>query len=85
MSKIKIYELADKLGVERKELLSKAQEFGISAKSTSKTLSDAEVLKLENIYKKSDISEPVLISHRANLPSFLAYTLYQYTNMKQIK
>ena len=57
MSKIKIYELADKLGVERKELLSKAQEFGISAKSTSKTLSDAEVLKLENIYKKSDISE----------------------------
>ncbi|WP_201011955.1 translation initiation factor IF-2 N-terminal domain-containing protein, partial [Lactococcus lactis] len=25
MSKIKIYELADKLGVERKELLSKAQ------------------------------------------------------------
>ncbi|MCT0059807.1 translation initiation factor 2, partial [Lactococcus lactis subsp. lactis] len=47
MSKIKIYELADKLGVERKELLSKAQEFGISAKSTSKSLSDAEVLKLE--------------------------------------
>ena len=52
MSKIKIYELADKLGVERKELLSKAQEFGISAKSTSKSLSDAEVLKLENFYKK---------------------------------
>lgn len=51
MSKIKIYELADKLGVERKELLSKAQEFGISAKSTSKSLSDAELLKLENIYK----------------------------------
>ena len=59
MSKIKIYELADKLGVERKELLSKAQEFGISAKSTSKSLSDAEVLKLENIYKKSDISEVI--------------------------
>ncbi|WP_251904831.1 translation initiation factor IF-2 N-terminal domain-containing protein [Lactococcus lactis] len=59
MSKIKIYELADKLGVERKELLSKAQEFGISAKSTSKSLSDAELLKLENIYKKSDISEVI--------------------------
>ena len=59
MSKIKIYELADKLGVERNELLSKAQEFGISAKSTSKSLSDAEVLKLENIYKKSDISEVI--------------------------
>lgn len=59
MSKIKIYELADKLGVERKELLSKAQEFGISAKSTSKSLSDAEVLKLENFYKKSDTSEVV--------------------------
>ena len=59
MSKIKIYELADKLGVERKELLSKAQEFGISAKSTSKSLSDAEVLKLENIYKKSDISKVI--------------------------
>ena len=57
MSKIKIYELADKLGVERKELLSKAQEFGISAKSTSKSLSDAEVLKLENFYKKSDTPE----------------------------
>lgn len=59
MSKIKIYELADKLGVERKELLSKAQEFGISAKSTSKSLSDAEVLKLENFYKKSDAQEVV--------------------------
>lgn len=59
MSKIKIYELADKLGVERKELLSKAQEFGISAKSTSKSLSDAEVLKLENFYKKSDTQEVV--------------------------
>ena len=59
MSKIKIYELADKLGIERKELLSKAQEFGISAKSTSKSLSDAEVLKLENIYKKSDTSEVI--------------------------
>lgn len=59
MSKIKIYELADKLGVERKELLSKAQEFGISAKSTSKSLSDAEVLKLENFYKKSDRSEVI--------------------------
>ena len=52
MSKIKILDLANKLGVERKELLAKAQEFGISAKSTTKTLSDAEVLKLENIYKK---------------------------------
>ena len=59
MSKIKIYELADKLGIERKELLSKAQEFGISAKSTSKSLSDAEVLKLENFYKKSDTSEVI--------------------------
>lgn len=51
MSKIKILDLANKLGVERKELLAKAQEFGISAKSTTKTLSDAEVLKLENFYK----------------------------------
>nr|WP_230473281.1 translation initiation factor IF-2 N-terminal domain-containing protein [Lactococcus lactis] len=59
MSKIKIYELADKLGVERKELLSKAQELGISAKSTSKSLSDAEVLKLENFYKKSDTQEVI--------------------------
>ncbi|KAA8704995.1 translation initiation factor IF-2 N-terminal domain-containing protein [Lactococcus lactis] len=59
MSKIKIYELADKLRVERKVLLSKAQEFGISAKSTSKSLSDAEVLKLENFYKKSDTQEVV--------------------------
>ena len=59
MSKIKILDLANKLGVERKELLSKAQEFGISAKSTTKTLSDDEVLKLENFYKKSDTSEVV--------------------------
>ncbi|MCT3092141.1 translation initiation factor 2 [Lactococcus lactis] len=59
MSKIKILDLANKLGVERKELLAKAQEFGISAKSTTKTLSDAEVLKLENFYKKSDTSEVV--------------------------
>ncbi|WP_270338083.1 translation initiation factor IF-2 N-terminal domain-containing protein [Lactococcus lactis] len=59
MSKIKILDLANKLGVERKELLSKAQEFGIPAKSTTKTLSDAEVLKLENFYKKSDTSEVV--------------------------
>lgn len=59
MSKIKILDLANKLGVERKELLAKAQEFGISAKSTTKTLSDAEVLKLENFYKKSDTSEVI--------------------------
>ncbi|KSU07448.1 hypothetical protein KF282_0710 [Lactococcus lactis subsp. lactis] len=59
MSKIKILDLANKLGVERKELLAKAQEFGISAKSTSKSLSDAEVLKLENFYKKSDTSEAI--------------------------
>lgn len=59
MSKIKILDLANKLGVERKELLAKAQEFGISAKSTSKSLSDAEVLKLENFYKKSDTSEVI--------------------------
>lgn len=59
MSKIKIYELADKLGVERKEMLSKVQEFGISAKSTSKSLSDEEVLKLEDFYKKSEISEVI--------------------------
>lgn len=59
MSKIKILDLANKLGVERKELLAKAQEFGISAKSTTKTLSDAEVLKLENFYKKSDTPEVI--------------------------
>ena len=66
MSKIKIYELADKLGVERKELLSKAQEFGISAKSTSKSLSDAEVLKLENFYKKSDVSEVIEVETKVS-------------------
>ena len=69
MSKIKIYELADKLGVERKELLSKVQEFGISAKSTSKSLSDAEVLKLENFYKKSDTSEAIeKVSETTKIP-----------------
>ena len=67
MSKIKIYELADKLGVERKELLSKAQEFGISAKSTSKTLSDAEVLKLENIEKEECESE-MKVSETTKIP-----------------
>lgn len=50
MSKIKIYELADELGIERKELLAKAQAFGNSAKSTSKVLNESEAEQLRKFY-----------------------------------
>lgn len=56
MSKIKISELADELKIDRKELLAKTQEFGISAKLVTKSLSESEEKMLREFYDSSSNS-----------------------------
>lgn len=50
MEKIKIYQLADELKIERKVMLKKAQEFGSPAKNTSKLLTEGEVKQLKKFF-----------------------------------
>jgi translation initiation factor IF-2 len=48
MAKVRVYELAKKLGLENKELLDKLAAAGIEVKSHASSLSDEEVDKFEN-------------------------------------
>ncbi|MCT0016758.1 hypothetical protein EFE32_07875 [Lactococcus lactis subsp. lactis] len=57
MEKIKISDLAGELGIDKKELLAKAQEFGSTAKATTKVLTEDEIKQLRNFYQVSEESE----------------------------
>ncbi|TWJ19662.1 translation initiation factor IF-2 [Geobacter argillaceus] len=46
MGKIRVYELAQKMGIENKELMAKLQAIGVDVKSHSATLDEADVNKL---------------------------------------
>ena len=52
MSRIKISELADEFKIDRKDVLAKAQEFGVSAKLATKTLSESEEKQLRTYYQQ---------------------------------
>lgn len=52
MSRIKISELADEFKIDRKGVLAKAQEFGVSAKLATKTLSESEEKQLRTYYQQ---------------------------------
>ena len=52
MSKIKVHELAKKIGINSKELVEKANELGINVKSHLSTLEDSEAKKLEESFGK---------------------------------
>ncbi len=47
MGKIRVYELAQKMGIENKELMAKLQAIGVDVKSHSATLDEADVKKLQ--------------------------------------
>jgi translation initiation factor IF-2 len=47
MSKIRVYELAQKLGVDNKELMSRLQALGVDVKSHASAIDDAVVMKLQ--------------------------------------
>ena len=52
MSKIKVHELAKKIGINSKEVVEKANELGINVKSHLSTLEDSEAKKLEESFGK---------------------------------
>ena len=54
MGKIKIYELAKELNLTSKEIMEKAHELGIEAKSHMSTVEDSEVQKIKNQYAKKE-------------------------------
>jgi translation initiation factor IF-2 len=47
MSKIRVYELAQKMGVENKELMAKLKELGVDVKSHTAAIDEADAKKLE--------------------------------------
>lgn len=59
MDKIKIHELAKKLGVTSKEVISKAQELGIEVKNHLSSIVESEAKKIENIFnpKTANVKE----------------------------
>jgi cell division protein FtsL len=57
LEKIKISDLAGELGIDKKELLAKAQEFGSTAKATTKVLTEDEIIQLRNFYQGSEEKE----------------------------
>ena len=52
LEKIKIHELAKKLGVDTKKVLEVAQEVGIDVKSHLSTITEDEKNKIERLIKK---------------------------------
>ncbi|HEY1100647.1 MAG TPA: translation initiation factor IF-2 N-terminal domain-containing protein, partial [Myxococcota bacterium] len=48
MGKLRVHELAKKLGLENKELLEKLKNTGLDAKTHSSTVDEAEVMKALN-------------------------------------
>ena len=52
MSKIKVHELAKKMGINSKEVVEKANELGINVKSHLSTLEDSDAKKLEESFGK---------------------------------
>ncbi|MCL2355389.1 MAG: translation initiation factor IF-2 N-terminal domain-containing protein, partial [Oscillospiraceae bacterium] len=48
MSKVKIHEVAKKLGLNSKEILEKAEELGIEAKTHLSGISEEEAKKIES-------------------------------------
>lgn len=67
MGKMKIHEIAKKLGLNSKEVLEKAKEMGLDVKSHLSILEEADAKKLEESFEKTkkDIPEktsgPVII------------------------
>ena len=53
MGKIKIHEIAKKLGVNSKDVLEKAQELGLDVKTHKSSIDEREEKKLERQRKKA--------------------------------
>ncbi len=56
MSKIRVYELAQKMGIDNKELMSKLQALGVDVKSHAAAIDDAVVMKLQVPVKNPEIA-----------------------------
>mgnify|MGYP004461592943 CR=1 FL=1 len=54
MGKLKVHELAKELGMESKELITKAKEIGIEVTSHLSSLEEEQVNKIKNILKKNE-------------------------------
>ncbi len=59
MSKKRVYELAKELGVENKELIARLEKMGITVKTHSSTLEDAEVERVKREYLAAEPHEVV--------------------------
>ncbi|HXX81949.1 MAG TPA: translation initiation factor IF-2 N-terminal domain-containing protein, partial [Thermodesulfovibrionales bacterium] len=59
MSKLRIYELAKKLNVTHKEVISELSKLGISVKSHASTIEDGIAAKVEAVFKKKQKPAPV--------------------------
>ena len=53
MEKVKIYDIAKKLDITSKEILQKAEELGIEAKSHLSSINESDAKKIEESLKKS--------------------------------
>ena len=54
MGKLKVHELAKELGMESKELITKAKEIGIEVTSHLSSLEEEQVNKIKDILKKNE-------------------------------
>jgi translation initiation factor IF-2 len=61
MSKKRVYELAKELGIENKEMIARLEKLGISVKSHSSALEDAEV---ERIHREFSVGIPQEIEEK---------------------
>ena len=77
MEKIKIYDIAKKLDISSKEVLQKAEELGIEAKSHLSNIDENDAKRIEDGLKKekkqsSHIQRPV---YRAIVAKIYLYTM----------
>ena len=59
MSKIKVHELAKKLGVTSKEIISVAEQLGITVKNHLSTLEDEDEIKIESKFGKNNMNDKI--------------------------
>jgi len=69
MSKIRVYELAQKLGIDNKELMSRLQALGVDVKSHASAIDDAVVMKLQAPAKPAEPVSPAVAKEEIRVTS----------------
>ena len=83
MSKKRVYELARELGIENKELIARLEKLGITVKSHSSTLEDADVGRVQRDMLSGEPHE--LVEKRINkITGLSAASLLRKTHEQRI-